>query len=408
MTKLPQNPIIFNYIENKEYSIQPIRWLLKPISVWPVRDSSIAEKILSVVLLIACILLITGTLVPCALAILLDETRDVEMKIRDFGPLSNWVLASLKYISLLAHVGDIHRCIKHIETDWRAVTKFEEQEVMLRSARIGRFIAIFSATFMHSGVFSYGILRGMTLSESAVEGDNVTVRPLPFPFYDQILDTTKSPMYEIVFAIQCLSTFVVNSVAVGTCSLTAVFVMHACGQLKILISLLDNLIDERNEKIDSSQPKFGIIVEQHLKILSFVSHIEKITNVVCLVEIAGCSLQMCLLGYYCILDWNQDAKEGIVAYVIILISVTFNIFIFCYIGEILSEQCVQVGETAYMTNWYLLPGNNALGLLLIILKSSIVVKITAGKMIELSLSTFGSVIKSALAYLNILRTLITY
>lgn len=37
-------------------------------------------------------------------------------------------------------------------------------------------------------------------------------------------------------------------------------------------------------------------------------------------------------------DWNQDEKEGIVAYAIILISVTFNIFIFCYIGEILSEQ----------------------------------------------------------------------
>ncbi|KAM0725284.1 hypothetical protein ACS0PU_008770 [Formica fusca] len=60
-----------------------------------------------------------------------------------------------------------------------------------------------------------------------------------------------------------------------------------------------------------------------------------------------------------------------------------------------------------MTKWYLLPGNSALGFVLIILRSSIVVKITAGKMIELSLSTFGNVIKSALAYLNILRTLIT-
>jgi len=44
-----------------------------------------------------------------------------------------------------------------------------------------------------------------------------------------------------------------------------------------------------------------------------------------------------------------------------------------------------------MTNWYLLPGNSALGFVLIILRSSIVVKITAGKMIELSLSTFGNV-----------------
>jgi hypothetical protein len=44
-----------------------------------------------------------------------------------------------------------------------------------------------------------------------------------------------------------------------------------------------------------------------------------------------------------------------------------------------------------MTNWYLLRGNAALGLVLIISKSNVVVKITAGKMIELSLSTFGDV-----------------
>ncbi|XP_018311171.1 uncharacterized protein [Mycetomoellerius zeteki] len=268
MKKLPQNsPIIFNYIENIDYSIQPIRWLLKPISVWPVMDSSITEKISSVVLLIVCIFLIVSTLVPCALAIFLDETKDVEMKIRDFGPLSNWMLASLKYTSLLVHVGDIRQCIKHIETDWRAVTKFEEQEVMLRNARIGRFIAIFSAVFIHSGVFSYSIFRGMTLSESVVEGDNTSERSLPFAFYNKILDTTTSPMYEIVFTIQCLSTFVVNSVTVSACCLTSVFVLHACGQLKILMFLLDNLIDERNEKTDSSQQKFAIIVEHHLKVL---------------------------------------------------------------------------------------------------------------------------------------------
>jgi len=44
-----------------------------------------------------------------------------------------------------------------------------------------------------------------------------------------------------------------------------------------------------------------------------------------------------------------------------------------------------------MTNWYLLRENTALGFVLIILKSNVVVKITAGKMIELSLSTFGDV-----------------
>ncbi|XP_070159028.1 uncharacterized protein [Polyergus mexicanus] len=260
-SSLQNVPIIFDYIKDTEYSIQPIRWLLRPISIWPV--SSMKEKILSMILLLVCVFLIASTLIPCALAIFLDETKDVEAKVRDLGPLSNWVLASLKYCTLLTHVGDIRRCIEHIESDWRAVTKIEEREVMLKNARIGRFIAIFAATFVHSGVFSYSIFRGMTLDESAA--DNVSVHSLPFAFYDKILDTTTSPTYEIVFAIQFLSTFVVNSIVAATCSITSVFVMHACGQLKILISLLDNFID-KNEKRNFSQQKFAVVVEHHLKL----------------------------------------------------------------------------------------------------------------------------------------------
>lgn len=257
---------MLNYLEGKEYSIQPIRWLLKPISVWPVK-SSYKERILSLVLLMVCIFLIVSTLVPCALAVFLDETKDLEKKVRDFGPLSNWVLASFKYCALLMHVSDIGQCIEHIETDWQTMTKIEEREHMLRCAKIGRFIAIFSAIFGHSGVFLYGIFQGMAMDESVIKEDNMSMHSLPFAFYDRILDTSISPAYEIVFAIQCLSTFVVNSVTVGTCCITAVFVMHACGQLKILISLLDNLVDERNEKGNSSQQKFAVIVEHHLRVL---------------------------------------------------------------------------------------------------------------------------------------------
>ncbi|XP_029160854.1 uncharacterized protein LOC114932695 [Nylanderia fulva] len=241
---LQNDRIIFNYIEDNEYSIQPIRWLLRPISIWPV--SSVKQKILSKMLLVLCIFLIISVLIPSALAIFLDETKDVEAKLRDFGPLSNWLLASFKYCSLLMHVDDIRQCLEYVKSDWRAVTKIEEREVMLKNARIGRFIAIFSATFIHSGVFSYSIFQAMSLDESA--GNNVSVHSLPFAFYDKILDTTTSPAYEIMFTIQFLSTFVVNSIVVATCCVTSVFVMHACGQLKILMSLIDNLVNKENEK----------------------------------------------------------------------------------------------------------------------------------------------------------------
>lgn len=47
-----------------------------------------------------------------------------------------------------------------------------------------------------------------------------------------------------------------------------------------------------------------------------------------------------------------------------------------------------------MTNWYKLPHKTALGLILIIARSSNVIKITAGKLFQLSIATFGDVSKT--------------
>lgn len=47
-----------------------------------------------------------------------------------------------------------------------------------------------------------------------------------------------------------------------------------------------------------------------------------------------------------------------------------------------------------MTNWYELSHKTALGLVLIIARSSQVIRITAGKLFQLSIATFGDVSKT--------------
>ncbi|KAL0117047.1 hypothetical protein PUN28_010125 [Cardiocondyla obscurior] len=94
-----------------------------------------------------------------------------------------------------------------------------------------------------------------------------------------------------------------------------------------------------------------------------------------------------------------------ISYIMVLTSMMFNIFIFCFIGELVTDQCKKVGEVAYMTNWYKLPHKTVRSLILIIVRSRIVIKITAGKIFHMSIQTFGAVIRTSVAYLNMLRTL---
>ncbi|KAG5319437.1 OR13A protein, partial [Pseudoatta argentina] len=353
-----------------------------------------------------CSSIIAVPTIPCLLYVLF-EAENIQQKLNTMMPLINRFMSSMHYWVLLKRRDDIHKLIRHMEVDWNLVQRIDEREVMLQHAKFGRFITIICGIMLQGGCLLFALRQSMKTATSIIGNETFITHLTTCPIYSKIIDTRFTPLNEISLVLQNLVILAISFCTAGGCSLAAVFAIHACGQLNVLYAWLHELVENNAKENDKAEQKLAAIVKHHLRILSFISHIEKITNVVCLVEVGGCTLHMCLLGYYCILDWNQNEKEGIVAYGIILISVTFNIFIFCYIGEILSEQCGQVGEIAYMTNWYLLPGNTALDLVLIILRSSIVVKITAGKMIELSLSTFGNVIKSALAYLNILRTLIT-
>ncbi|XP_020295558.1 odorant receptor 82a-like [Pseudomyrmex gracilis] len=380
-----------SYRNSSNYSLQLNRWFLKPVGAWPSSaTTTIQEKVVSVILIVVCWSLLAFAIFPGILNILFEETN-VQKKLRAVGPLLHWSTAAINYFALLLRSRDIRQCVQHMKTDWRTVTQLGDREVMLKYARIGRFVAGLCAIFMHSGVFSHSVLQAFTMPEIAYIGnETVQVYVLPCPTYSKFIDIRYNPASDIALTLQLLSSIVVNSVTVGASSLAAVFAMHACGQVNVLMRWLNQLVDDRKQ-FDKVQRRLAVIVEHHLRILSFVARMETLLNQICFVELLGCTIKLCMLGYYIITGWNVIEKETSIAYMIIYVSVTFNIFIFCYIGEALTEQCKQVGEIAYMTDWYLLPHKTVLGLILIISRSSVMIKLTAGKMVHLSIASFGAV-----------------
>ncbi|XP_044576214.1 odorant receptor 4-like isoform X2 [Cotesia glomerata] len=125
---------------------------------------------------------------------------------------------------------------------------------------------------------------------------------------------------------------------------------------------------------------------------------------VCLVEVGASTMIICLLEYYCMTEWSNSETINILTYLMLLTALTFNIFIFCYIGEILNQQCSSIGESTYMINWYKIPRNKGKYLMLTIASSKNQRQLTAGGMLDLSLRSFGNIIKTSVAYLNMLRT----
>ncbi|KAL0117029.1 hypothetical protein PUN28_010119 [Cardiocondyla obscurior] len=390
---------------DNDYSLQLSRWFLLPIGAWPQinGDATRVKRLISHMHVCVCTFLVAIVMVPCLLYVLLEE-KDFEIKINVMGPLSHWIMGTINYFLLLARSDDIRECVLHMETDWRFVQKIEDREIMMRQAKIGRFVSGFCALFMQSGTLLFVLVKSISTVVVVVGNETVSMHPMVCPIYTKFIDTRFSPANEIMIVAEWVSCFIVNSVTVGACSLDTVFAVHAYGQLNMLYSWLNELVSESKGNEDAEQ-RLAIIVEHHLRVLSFISRMETVMRYICLVELLGCTMNMCLVAYYFITNMDSFDKAKIMSYVIIYLSMAFNIFILCYIGEVLTEQCKNVGEKTYMINWYKLPHKTALGLILVIARSNNVIKMTAGKLFHLSIATFGDVIKTSMIYLNMLRTM---
>ncbi|XP_060817351.1 odorant receptor 13a-like [Bombus pascuorum] len=389
---------------NSDYSLQLNRWFLKPIGAWPSSPSTTKlERIISFVLNIICFSTVTITVIPSLLLIILDD-QSINFKLKALCFVSHWIISSVNYTALLLHSKDIRQCIEHMESDWRTVIREEDQHVMLKNAKFGRFVAAFCAIFMQGSVLSFCFVTALNTVEIQIGNETRVLHVLPCAVYKKLVNVDESSTNQIMFFLQVSSAIIANSSTIGIFSFAAVLAAHACGQLNVVRLWITEFVNEASGKKKSDGSiQIGAIVERHLRTLNFISYIEDIMNKLCLLEMLRCTTDICVTGYYILSEWAEHDIQNLTSYFMMLVTMCYNIFIICYIGEILTEQCKKIGEVVYMTNWYYLPGKTILDLIMVIARSNVVVQITAGKLVHMSVYTFGSVIKTAFAYLNMLQ-----
>ncbi|KAK0091402.1 hypothetical protein PV326_003281 [Microctonus aethiopoides] len=327
-----------------QFALQVNQWLLKPLGIWPLtKHSSFIEKIVTAILVIVCSILLAFVSVPGLFLLINVKSFTARLNLLT-GPFSFYVMLLMKYHSLVSGQQDLSNCIEQIIADWRELSSVNDRNIMMDYAKYdGRFGAVICAVFMYGGgIFYTGILP--RISGNIVNINNETIRPLAYPGYYRFFNPQLSPAYEIVYGIHCCCAFVMHSITSATCSLLVVFVMHACGQLKIIIVWLKNLVNDTENNEDSNE-RFSKIIQQHVRTLRFINNIEKVLCEICLVEVVGCTLNICVLGYNLLLQWGKSDAIGIMTFATLQISFIFNIFLLCYIGELLTEEVMRTSVT---------------------------------------------------------------
>ncbi|XP_033301937.1 odorant receptor 13a-like [Bombus bifarius] len=398
-TDQSRNP---NYEEDIIYVTKHNKWVLNSIGIWPAMVGGIGKFLPRIAIGLSNLILFF-TLVQCVLHIVLEQ-KDPLLRLKILGLTCFSFISLMKYWALTIRKPKIEYCIEQLYADWKQIEYQRDRKLMLKYGKIGRRLTVYSAVFMYSGGIIYHTVMQYAIG-SYVDEFNSTIKLLVYPTYSGLYDVQKSPVYELVYVLQCICGYVFDTVTVGACGLAALFATHTCGQIDVIMSRLNDLIDGKFSKENSNTSvRLMEIVEHHIRTLKFSAMVETVLQEVCFLEFIGTTFVMCLLEYYCITDWQQNNKIGLTTYSLLLISLTFNMFLLCYIGDLLIEKSTNVGISCCMIDWYRLPAKSMQDLVLIIAMSNNPAKISAGRIVNLSLSTFASVLKTSFAYLNFLRT----
>lgn len=258
-----------HYQRDVQNILQLSRNILLALGVWPKSNEkrSICERTVKILQISISYILQYCALVPGAFYWIFEKRARARLRVTAI--LLYGFMNMAKYYNLITHEGQIRRCLKHLEEDWKDVDNTNARNTMLESGKTGKRLATICTVFLYICGFSLRALIPLSTGK-IVTPQNVTIRPLPYPTYLFSFDVQSSPIYEVVFAIHCLAGVVTLSISAGVYGLIIVFVMHACGQLKVLIDLMNGLvIGQKWDEIEVNKT-FAVIVDHQTRIRRWV------------------------------------------------------------------------------------------------------------------------------------------
>ncbi|XP_071643449.1 odorant receptor 4-like isoform X1 [Temnothorax longispinosus] len=230
---------------------------------------------------------------------------------------------------------------------------------------------------------------------------NVSTRLLILDM-DLPFDANRRFIYESIIIVQFLH-LVLCSEAIGLLNALLInLILHISGQIDILRkSVMDIFPKEGNGRLS----RFVVqkIIKKHQEIIIFSEHIEDLYSYIAMVLFVTDTLIICCLGFTIVAAIGRpDAFNNIIKTLLFYFLMNSEAFIFCFAGEYLSAKSKSIGDAAYDSLWYESDSKDSRIILFLIMRSQNQLTITIGKIMNLSLDRFGSIIKASASYISVL------
>ncbi|XP_025262538.1 odorant receptor 13a-like [Camponotus floridanus] len=286
-----------------------------------------------------------------------------------------------------------------------------ERAVLRRHSAYGQYITMTYGVFMQFvGVLL--ILKSLLViliedTSDATITSLAAESKLPF----RVEYGEKFGRYLYPMTIHCyLAVFAHISITIAVDTFYIALVWHACGMFAIVGNTLeyigkdsDNNFDLKPDKIvDGNYSKALECLRKHLHVIQFAELIESTFSNIFLVSVCLNMIGGSMIGIQVILNLN-DAKD-IVGPLAIYIGQLIHLFLQFWSAQLLLDYSIVPYQSICRSNWYYTSKRCRKLLFLIMNRSVLPCRITAGKIVALSIESFGTVLKTSMSYFTMMRS----
>ncbi|KAL2716818.1 odorant receptor 13a-like [Vespula squamosa] len=212
----------------------------------------------------------------------------------------------------------------------------------------------------------------------------------------------------IVFTYITAELYAANSYTAVDTFMT-MLMLHVCGQYSSLRKKLSKLCCENKNNFRNDLAR---IVRKYGTLNRYAETIEDRFNGMLLIQMLGCTIQLCVQSYQAISALVDDDQGGLLVvrlffFAVYTTYVMLHIYLYCYVGQKLFSEGTKMADAAYDCNWYNLSPKEARCLTIIMCRAQISSRITAGKFCSFNHQLFGNILKTSMGYLSVLYAMKT-
>ncbi|XP_026826779.1 odorant receptor 13a isoform X2 [Ooceraea biroi] len=402
------------------WAVELNRYGLEFVGLWPTIDKAAKHSYISNLRAYISFIIITFVCVIPLICSLIRVLNDIILVIDNLQFTLPIMVVLFKFIIMRWKQTALLSILNMMANDWIAIKIDTQRDVMLKWARTARFIVICGYTMIGCAAIIAILFPYFGVPFRRLSNLTDSDKPLPIQGY-YFYDTDLSPQFELTFISQAIMIILAAVIYTSVDALLGLVILHTCGQLENFKYHLASMAASDN--FDSALRNSVII---HIRLIRFSNKIEDMFALMLLGLVVYFAIVFCLYGFLLLSVMTDEQISDVplsrICYMIVTITIFLaHTFLYCGAGELMTEhtkiiqigiyinnhsclelnykipvlyvctcQCDAIYEAICDLDWYKLNSRRERNLMLLMIRASEPFRITAGKVVPLTMTTFCS------------------